>query len=384
MDASPRVLLVGASVRAAAFSALRAGLSPWCLDLFADADLAAAAPCQRLTTRYPDGFADLLAEGPLGPWLYTGGLENHPRFVSRLARQRPLWGNDPATLRACRSPAVVANILRSAGLPAPALCLPSEKPDPGKRWLVKPLRGAGGTGIHFLEGREAIPPSSYLQEFLEGNPCAALFVGAGSATTLLGLTRQLVGLDWLHATPFHYCGSIGPVPLDAVQYDQIERLGRALAVGCGLIGLFGVDGVLRDGLFWPVEVNPRYTASVEVVEHATGLCAMDWHRRACGQQPLAALPVSAATEMVGKAILFALDDLVFPADGPWTNELRWPRDPWRLPTHADIPVAGTAIRARQPILSVLTRAATMEAVVARLRRAIEEVSEVLGRTTSPS
>ncbi len=37
--ASPQHLLIfGASARAAAFSALRAGLQPWCADLFADAD----------------------------------------------------------------------------------------------------------------------------------------------------------------------------------------------------------------------------------------------------------------------------------------------------------------------------------------------------------
>jgi len=33
-----QVLIVGASARAAAFSALRAGLRPWCADLFADLD----------------------------------------------------------------------------------------------------------------------------------------------------------------------------------------------------------------------------------------------------------------------------------------------------------------------------------------------------------
>ena len=36
MDESNRLLLFGASTRAAAFSALRAGLKPWCVDLFAD------------------------------------------------------------------------------------------------------------------------------------------------------------------------------------------------------------------------------------------------------------------------------------------------------------------------------------------------------------
>jgi uncharacterized protein len=378
MPSSERLLLVGASVRAAAFSALRAGLSPWCVDLFADADLVAACPTQRLTTPYPDGFADLLASGPQGPWLYTGGLENHPHLVSRVARQRPLWGNGAAVLQACRDPVVVSRLLRGAGLPAPALCLPPQIPDPGRRWLVKPLRGAGGAGVHFLEPGEPALAREIIQEYVEGDSYAALFVGAGSATTLLGLTRQLVGVDWLHAQPFHYCGSIGPLVLGPALNDQLNLLGRTLALGCGLVGLFGVDGVIRDGVFWPVEVNPRYTASVEVLEYATGVCALEWHRLACTSRLPTDRAVPTATEVVGKAILFASADVVFPADGPWMKELQTPFDPWRPPSHADIPDAGTTLRARQPILTVLARGNTSEGVSAALRRAVGEVEAGLG------
>ena len=57
MSAGPSLLIFGASVRAAAFSALRAGLQPWCADLFADADLRARCPTIRVPAEvYPDGF----------------------------------------------------------------------------------------------------------------------------------------------------------------------------------------------------------------------------------------------------------------------------------------------------------------------------------------
>ena len=48
----------------------------------------------------------------------------------------------------------------------------------------------------------------------------------------------------------------------------LQQLGLDLARGCGLRGLFGVDFVLSEGVPWPVEINPRYTASVEVLEYA--------------------------------------------------------------------------------------------------------------------
>src|SRR5919206_4940372 len=94
--AAEHLLIFGASTRAAAFSALRAGLRPWCADLFADADLQARRPAMRLPGKYPDGFLDLVATELPGPWLYTGGLENHPPLVGRMERRRAPWGHGGA------------------------------------------------------------------------------------------------------------------------------------------------------------------------------------------------------------------------------------------------------------------------------------------------
>src|SRR5262249_17781381 len=147
---------------------------------------------------------------------------------------------------------------------------------------------------------------------------AAVYVGDGRQARLLGVTRQLVGEIWLHAAPFHYCGSIGPMSLDGPVQARFEALGHALVAGCGLRGLFGVDCQLRDGVPWPVEINPRYTASVEALEYATGIPALAWHRSVfaaqapCRPQPTALKPV-----LVGKAILFAKQGVGFPDDGPW-------------------------------------------------------------------
>ena len=53
--------ILGASARAAAQSAIRAGLSPWCADLFADRDLCAMASVARCERHdYPHGLLDLM------------------------------------------------------------------------------------------------------------------------------------------------------------------------------------------------------------------------------------------------------------------------------------------------------------------------------------
>jgi hypothetical protein len=85
MQPGQQLLIFGASVRAAAFSALRAGLVPWCVDLFADADLRGRCPAMRLPGKYPDSFLDFAGGLIAGPWMYSGGLENHPLLVHQMS-----------------------------------------------------------------------------------------------------------------------------------------------------------------------------------------------------------------------------------------------------------------------------------------------------------
>jgi predicted ATP-grasp superfamily ATP-dependent carboligase len=210
----------------------------------------------------------------------------------------------------------------------------------------------------------------YLQEFVEGDACAAVYIGHVREPRLIGVTRQLVGESWLHAAPFHYCGSIGTLVLAVPLREKFESLGRALTSAFGLRGLFGVDCVLRDGVPYPVEVNPRYTASVEVLEHATGTPALDLHRRVFEPDAPRAQLGRVAAPFVGKAILFARSPLTFPADGPWMATLRHPKDVWELPPFADIPEAGTPIRAGRPILTLFARADSSSAC----RTALQQIA----------
>jgi len=182
-------VLVGASVRAAAFSAMRAGLEPWCADLFADADLQARCPVLAVpASRYPHGLVDALAAWPPGPWMYTGALENRPHLVDRLSRKRALWGNGAAVLRKVRSPYRLAACLRSARLAHLAVQRCSAPLSREGQWLCKPWRGAGGRGIRFhVPGRSVNPKGRcYLQEYIEGESCAAIYVGNGQENRQIG------------------------------------------------------------------------------------------------------------------------------------------------------------------------------------------------------
>jgi predicted ATP-grasp superfamily ATP-dependent carboligase len=379
MTAGPQLLLFGASVRAAAYSAARAGLRPWCADLFADTDLQALCPAGAVPApEYPHALLRLSAGAPPGPWMYTGALENRPRLIERLARLRPLWGNGAEVLRRVRSPFAVAAALRDAGLACPAV-RGSPGEIPGGRWLTKPLAGAGGRGIAPFRG--AGGRGVYFQEYVEGTPCSAVYVGDGARAVFLGATRQLVGETWLHATPFRYCGSVGPLPLGPEAVRTFRRLGDVLAAAFSLRGLFGVDCVLRDETPWPVEVNPRYTASVELLEYACAVPALALHRRAFDRtSPEPAWEPRRPGPTFGKAILFARAALVFPGEGYRAERRRGAPAADGLPDLADIPPAGQVIAPGRPVLTFFATAGSEGECLDKLRvRAVDLDRGLFGR-----
>src|SRR5262249_47794062 len=156
------------------------------------------------------------------------------------------------------------------------------------------------------------------------------------------------------AAPFHYCGSVGLLEVGEAAEALFARIGTALTAEIGLRGLFGVDCVLRDGVPYPVEVNPRYTASVEVLEHAAGIAALPLHLAACGLGgPLTPDPSPRKRgdggAIVGKAILFARQAVTMPQTGLWSAALAQPLTGWR--DFADLPHPGERIEHGRPVMT---------------------------------
>jgi predicted ATP-grasp superfamily ATP-dependent carboligase len=211
--------------------------------------------------------------------MYTGGLENYPRLVARLARLRPLWGNSAEVLSRVRDPWRLSRALAEAGLAFPPLARSAA----GGQWLVKPLRGSAGLGVRRATAgdlRER-PRRTILQQFIEGASCSALYVAAGGRAVLLGATRQLLGSDFGLTSEFLYAGSIGPLVLRPDEHAKLQRLGDLLAEQFRLVGLFGIDFIRTPAEIWLLEVNPRYTASVEILERTSGRHFIALHAAAC-------------------------------------------------------------------------------------------------------
>lgn len=357
---SDRILILGASARAAAASARRAGLTPFAVDLFADRDTRLL--CEWVErcpfAEYPRGLFDRARRFPPMPWMYTGGLENYPDLVGELARDRELWGNGPDVLSLVRDPYFLDRLPKHvAGF--------AEVVVPNVDAVRKPLRGSGGGGVRRAEPGDSPHPDFFYQEFIEGEPRSAVFATtAAGHLVAFGVTTQLIGPRWLHVSGFQYAGSISRPGVEPL----VNGWAGELVAATGLRGVFGLDYIGDGGHV--VDVNPRYVASVEVLELATGASLLR-----CTERP------PPATRAVGKAIYFTPARLAFPESGPWDESLVHAADVWRRPDFADLPHPGEVIEPGQPVLTILTDAATEAECRGKLKVRAAELDRLFGFPT---
>jgi predicted ATP-grasp superfamily ATP-dependent carboligase len=362
--------VLGYSVRALANSAARAGFAPYAIDAFADRDLVATCPTTKIE-RYPRDLPRALAAAPSGPWMYTGGLENHPALLDHLAQIRPLWGDPASVVRSIRRPAALAQVAQAAGCRFPQL-----NPPKGLA-LVKPRRGSGGAEIRFANDQDykKSPRGCCLQQYVSGQPASAVFVAAGGRALLLGATQQLIGADFNLARPFLYAGSVGPLDLTADITSALHRLGSILALEFNLHGLFNADFVISDGELWLLEVNPRYSASIEVLERASCSSFVALHADACNRGELPNDPPAVSGRYFGKAIVYAEHPGVVPAAFDDLAQTWLKTDV--SPGLADIPHVGEKLTAGQPVVTVLASSHSPAAALTTLQHRVIQVQKLL-------
>jgi uncharacterized protein len=221
---------------------------------------------------------------------------------------------------------------------------------------------------------DKLPRTMFLQERIEGMACGAVYVAARGRAALLGVTRQLIGQSWAGARGFVYWGSLGPLSLSADIRNEFEAIGDALAGHFDLVGLFGVDAILNSSGVWPIEINPRYTASVELLERASQKSAVAQHVHACDEGILPPdLPMEPA-RCYGKAIAFASRTTTISSDISHCL----PSDESGWPSLADIPAPPATIDAGWPVASVFAEAADEKGVLDGLKHRVALVRSAVG------
>lgn len=361
----PHILVAAVSARALAWSASQAGYRVTAVDSFGDMDLRAHADVVTLSTQGQCGFdamraADETRHIPADLVVYGASFENVPRAIARLAQGRRLLGNSPDVVTRVRDPVAVMQLWDRLGFAVPVTR--ASAPAPGRRgqWLVKPRRSGCGNGIALWRRGTPVGRDHYLQEWIDGVPGSITFVANGHSAMPLGLSRQLIGDNAFGTRDFQYCGSLigdARVPLFE-QEDQLRETAAALAdtltAAFGLVGVNGIDFIARGGIPYPIEVNPRYSASMELIERRDDYSIFDVHARAClgtlpSTTPWTAPPKKQRDPIIGKAIVYAARDVTVLRPADWPRRARW------APMFADIPMPGSRIVRGRPICTVFAR-----------------------------
>ncbi len=352
------VILIGASVRALATSARRAGDDPLCVDLFRDADLVAHHPdaihCP--LDQYPHGFPAILETLPPLPVIYGGGFENYPDVIEAISRRHHLWGNPAGVLRRVRDPFVLADRYAQCHERFPRVTRHHPGGNPA-RWLKKRYASSAGRGVTHTTPTDVAGPEHYFQVRVPGRPLSGAYFSDGTAFRI-GVSEQLIGCDWLNAKPYWYCGNVGPLSITDTVLRDMDFIARVAAESFNVRGCFGIDVILNGKFVHLIEINPRYTASNELYERYWP----DWailrsHKVGFFGGITKYKPLPLRDECLGKAIWHT----PFPCRATYHPE-DLPQD-----TYADLPHHGQAFGANEPFVTMFAMALDRDGVVEKLK-----------------
>ncbi len=384
-----KILLIGSSVRAFAESAVRSGYRIVALDAFGDRDLKRIAEAYSLPGDFHLGYApDNLYKASrkliFDHVAYTSNLENHPGIIARFAGDHRIIGNAAQVVTSIRHWPVFFEKLEKAGFPTPKTFFERESlaTDSKCKWLLKPFLSGGGHGIRYcnpwredpLEDESRFKAEHFMfQEYIPGRSCSASFVTNGTDSVVLGIAEQLIGLSAFGSRDFLFCGNLLPLP-EMVNPDtgkhllnEVRRLTDFLSREFGLIGVNGIDFILRDGQVYLTEVNPRYSASMELMEIAYGLPIFHLHVQAALNSELPEFdPVAQGrcNRFYGKSYMYAEKDVTIPDTGGWIER-----------NIGDVPEQGEIIRKGGPICTIRSEGATRDLLLSEMTRTREALKE---------
>jgi predicted ATP-grasp superfamily ATP-dependent carboligase len=355
----PSVLVVGFATRHVAQSASRAGYTVYAIDHFCDQDLGwyAADSLQfEELEELPDAVAEMSGRHRIDMLVATSGAET-------LATPIPVCGTSPEKVAPFLDKLFLQHFFEDLDLPVPRIAAEGSYPA-----FLKPRTGAGGWRNILVSseeeriswGREMEGIPYIAQELAEGIPASICCIADGTRARAISVNEQL--LRGTPDAPYGFSGSITPFE-PPKKVEMIQMAERACAAS-GCKGTIGVDFVVGDRTS-VIEINPRFQATVDTVEMATGWNLFSRHVAACrGILPDTNAPLK---RFAARGILFADRDRYIPAD---LSHL--------TPIVADIPWPGTYFEEGMAIVSVYGEGMSRAGAIGMLEKNISTVRQYMG------
>ena len=357
-----RILVAGFATRHVVSSAYAAGYEVCAIDHFCDQDLAWCTKEHQTfeeLAELPDIIAKFCSRYTFDAIVTTSGAED-------MDIGQPVCGTPPDVAARFCTKTSIQQFFEEYGFPVPPLLPGGEYPA-----FIKPDTGAGGwrnalaiTPDDEAAWTECWPDTPYIRQMpVEGVPCSVSCIANGTSARALSLNCQF-NRGGEGERRFGFAGAI--TPFLPKERKDILALAEDIAAKSGCIGSLGIDFMLTDDGIRTIEINPRFQATLDIVEMSTGVNIFDLHRNAAQ----GIIPTSRPTQKTtaARSIIFAEHDCVVKDD---LKSLH--------PDIADIPWPGTEIEEGNAVLSVYGRGANENEALAILDKTITRVRRYMSR-----
>ena len=353
-----KVLVAGFATRHVVQSAFGAGYEVYAVDHFCDQDLSLYAKetlrFEELDDLFP-AVEEMCGHHTPDIIVATSGAEAMPA--------RDLCGTPPDRVKRFLDKLMTHQFFADLGITVPVLL-----PEGIYPVMLKPRTGSGGWRNKVVENADArkvwisqfgdIPSIS--EEVVDGIPCSVCCIADGSAAVAIATNRQI--LRGTGDAKYGFSGSV--TPFQDAMYKHLVSAAERIAGASGCLGTIGIDFISGKDLY-AIEINPRFQATLDTVEMATGINLFSAHIMACQGR----LPDKRPSfrQVASRRILFADHDMMV-----GSNLLRL------FPIVADIPWPGTCFEEGQAVISVYGWGPNEEAAQVLLDKHIRTVQQYMG------
>ncbi|MBP2132583.1 putative ATP-grasp superfamily ATP-dependent carboligase [Methanomicrobium sp. W14] len=357
------VLVAGFATRHVVCSAYNAGYRVYAIDSFCDQDLRRATEYCRTfeeLAEIPGIVEELDKKEDFDFIVTTSGAEN-------LEFTKKVCGTDPKTASCFLNKKSIQDFFESNSIPAPVIAENGQYPA-----ILKPCTGAGGWRnqkvSNLQEEEEWVslwPDEPYIrQEIAEGIPCSVSCISDGKKAVAVSFNEQFIrgGSGEKH---YGFAGAVTPFthPFE----DEIINTAEKAVSLSGCKGSVGVDFIASENGFCAVEINPRFQATMDIVEKSYGINLFSMHINACrGVLPKSC--VKSPLQYTARKVIFADCDIVVKDD---LSGL--------CPRIADVPCKGTLIDEGSAVLSVYGEGPSRSDALGSLDKTIKDIGRYISR-----